>query len=55
MKKEYEGLLKKTRVEYRDLEAKRKKDLEDLEKFKAEERDKVAKERKALEQRTKNL
>jgi hypothetical protein len=55
MKKEQEALLKKARVEIRDLEAKRKKDLDDLEKFKADEREKVKQERKELEKRSKNM
>jgi hypothetical protein len=44
-------LLAKQRVDFRDFEGKKKKELEDLEKLKAEEVEKLKKERKLLEQR----
>lgn len=43
------------KLEQRELDAQRKRLLEDVEKTKAQELDKIAKERKALEQRQKNL
>ena len=49
MKREYESLLSKSRVDYRDFETKKKQSLEELDRLKLEELDKLKKERKALE------
>lgn len=51
LKKEYEQLVAKARVNNRELETKKKKDVDDLEKLKTEELEKIKKEKKLLEQR----
>jgi len=55
MKREYENLLGKQRVDFRDFETRKKKEIEDIDRLKVEELDKLKKERKLLEQRSKNL
>lgn len=55
MKREYEQLLSKQRVDFRDYEGKKKRELEELERVKNEEVEKLRKEKKALEQRQRNL
>ena len=55
MKREYETLLRKVRIDLRDQDAKRKKELQDLEKMKEEEMLKIKKDKKILEQRQRNL
>jgi hypothetical protein len=55
MKEQYEKALKDVRAEQRELEIKRKKDMQDLAKLKEEELLKIRKEKKVLEQRAKNL
>jgi hypothetical protein len=42
-------------VDFRDFEARKKKEIEDIDRLKLEEIDKLKKERKLLEQRQKNL
>lgn len=49
MKREYEGLLGKQRVDYRDFESKKKREIEEIDKIKNEEIEKLKKERKAVE------
>ena len=51
MKKDYEQMIKKLKVDSREFEGKKKKELEDLEKVKIDEIDKIKKEKKVLEQR----
>jgi hypothetical protein len=55
MKREYETLMRKVKIETRELENLRKKMSEDVEKLKQEELEKIKKEKKALETRAKNL
>ena len=55
MKREYDNLMRKVKIETRELETLKKKMSEDVEKVKQEELDKIKKEKKALETRTKNL
>ena len=55
MKREYEQLIRKVRLETKELDTLRKKMGEDVEKAKAEELEKIKRERKALEMRQKNL
>lgn len=55
MKEQYESLLRQVKAEQRELEIKRKKDLQDINKLKEEELLKIKKEKKVLEQRAKNL
>lgn len=55
MKREYEGLMRKVRIETRELDGTRKRLTEEVEKSKAEELDKIRKEKKQLEIRQKNL
>lgn len=54
-KREYEDLMRKVRIETRELETLKKRMSEDVEKVKQEELDKIKKEKKALEARQKNL
>lgn len=49
LKREYEQLLSKQRVDFRDFEGKKKRELEELERVKNEELEKIKKEKKALE------
>jgi ribosomal protein L34E len=51
VKREYEALLGKQRVDFRDFEAKKKRELEDMDRLRNEELEKVRKEKKLLEQR----
>lgn len=51
MKRDYEALMRKVRVETRELENLKKKMNEDVEKVKQEELDKLKKERNALNTR----
>jgi aspartate beta-hydroxylase len=55
MKREYESLVSKQRVDFRDFEGKKKKEMEDLDRLRNEELEKLRKEKKALEQRSKNM
>ena len=55
MKREYEQLIRKVRLETKELDSLRKKMGEDVEKAKAEELEKIKRERNALEMRQKNL
>lgn len=55
MREQYETLMKQVRNEQRELEIKRKKDMQDLGKMREEEMLKIRKEKKVLEQRAKNL
>jgi hypothetical protein len=55
LKRDYESLLSKSRVDFRDFEAKKKRELEELERVKNEELEKIKKERKTLEQRQRNM
>lgn len=48
-------MLGKQRVDFREFEARKKKELEDIDRLKEEELEKLKKERKLLEQRQKNL
>ena len=48
MKREYETLMRKVKIETRELETLKKKMNEDVEKVKQEELDKIKKEKKAL-------
>lgn len=54
-RREYENLIKKVKIEQREWEAKKRRDLEEFEKQKEEELGKVKKEKKNYEQRQKNL
>ena len=42
-------------MEFREFEARKKRELEDVERLKGEELDKVKREKKAVDQRQKNL
>ena len=52
---EYEKLIQKGQVEKRDFENQKKKALDEIEKIKQDELSKIKTEKKALEQRSKNL
>ncbi len=54
-KMEYEKLIQKAQVEKREFESIKKRALEEVEKIKLDEIEKIKKEKKALEQRSKNL
>lgn len=54
-KLEYEKLTSKIQVERREFEANKKRAFEDIERLKQDELEKIKKEKKALEQRSKNL
>jgi len=54
-RQEYEKMIQKAQVEKREFEALKKKAIDDIEKMKQDEYEKLKKEKKALEQRSKNL
>ncbi len=49
MKRDYEQMLQKQRVEFREFEGKKKREMEEIERIKNEEIEKVKKERKSIE------
>ena len=55
MKEQYENMMKVLKSQERELDLQRKKDKENIEKLREEEMLKIKKEKKVLEQRTKNL
>ena len=55
LKREYENMIGKQRIEFRDFESRKKKEIEDIDKLKVEELEKLKKDRKLLEQKQRNL
>ena len=55
MKREYEQLVAKQRVDFREFETRKKKELEDIDRLRNDEVDKLKKDKKALEQRQRNM
>ena len=54
-KSQYDNLLRKVKVEQREIDALRKRNQEEVERLKEDEMSKLRKEKKALEQRQKNF
>ena len=48
-------MIGKQRIEFRDFESRKKKEIEDIDKLKVEELEKLKKDRKLLEQKQRNL
>ena len=55
LKREYENMIGKQRIEFREFESRKKKEIEDIDKLKVEELEKLKKDRKLLEQKQRNL